>query len=734
MDFIQDFVLKMSHYGLTIDPAMVEADDKWHRFHVDGDKKNAPTGSYRLAINNDFAFGNFGSFRLGVKVDYSSRHPSTNRSKPFDDTAYRIRKEQQEKLAEANAQNAAKKAQEEWAAGKVENHPYAERKLIPMLGARVIHTDQAYIIVPLYRDGRIIGRQKINEAGEKRYSYRCDKKGAYAPIGSPGDYSKFIICEGWATGVSINVATGLPVVCAFDAGSLMDVSLAIRAKYPEASIIIAADNDVYRKDGNIGIIKANEAAKEINATVAYPVFDECMKEEKYTDFNDAYLAYGEEWVKERILNPRIEEPDYIDTQIKKELASHAARHDWKSKLNPGKVKALGFPYDYDGKSPQNAYLFIKNHEDLAGMVIYDEFADDVKIVQCPPWDDNSTFSPRSVHETDFFMLMAHMESYGIKLPKNTIADAFMRVAYTNKTNPAKEYMESLQWDGAQRLNNWLFDYAGAVNADNTYLESVGSKWMIGAVKRIYEPGCKFDTVLVLEGEQGLGKSTILRELATLGGQEYFLDNVGDIRNKDTVMAMQGHLIIEMAELASFKKVENEEIKGFITRQTDVYRPPYARTIAKRKRMFVLAASTNEGESDGYLTDATGNRRYWPVSCGKIDYDGIKKHREQLWAEAVHRYKKGEATWLDMNQMQGAVVEQNKRYVEDAWQDKVASIVGASTMVVEWTLDEICKELDINQRDINNFVKGRLKKCLKVIGWHEVRREKDGATKRMWVKK
>lgn len=723
MDFLSDFLSAMQSYGIQSTGLVILPDDKFHRFDVDGDTKGRKNGYYRLSINNGLAIGNFGCHKRAVKENYSKRDPSGNYK--FDQKEYDMRVAKQVEQDERHQLEAAQKANDEWSrAVKTTFHPYAESKGVEIIGARLLDSK---LLIPLYRYGKIVGVQKISPEGEKRFTYRCSKKGAYCPIGDAGDKSLFVICEGWATGVSIHMAIKKPVVVAFDAGNLMPVAELIREKYPQAEIWIAADNDRFTPIGNVGIAKAFEAAEKIGAKVCYPDFPPELDEKRLTDWND-YATLGP--IADIFFTER-QKPEPKQEQ-RQEIGE--ALTDWRMRLMGGKVEINGFPFPYDGRSPLNAYLFLRHQLGLAGNIVYDEFADEVKIVACPIWDNPQIFEPRQIHESDFFMIQTSLEPYGIKLGKNVVTDALLRVAFENKVNPAKDYMESLEWDGIKRLGTWLHDYAGANKQGADYLANVGTKWMIGAVKRVFEPGCKFDTVLILEGEQGLGKSTILRELATIGGNEYFLDNVGDIRNKDTLMIMQGNLIIEMAELASFKKAENEEIKAFITRQTDVYRAPYARTISHRKRMFVFAASTNEGETDGYLTDHTGNRRYWPVQCGKMDYAGIPKVREQLWAEAVHRYKSGERTWMDESEMAGVTDEQRKRFTEDAWQDKIASIVCASSMRAEWTTYEICTELEIPARDISNVTKSRIKKSLAILGWKEVRKvDVDGTTTRKWVR-
>jgi predicted P-loop ATPase len=345
------------------------------------------------------------------------------------------------------------------------------------------------------------------------------------------------------------------------------------------------------------------------------------------------------------------------------------------------------------------------------------------LVREPPWEERD-FVPRPIRDDDFFMLAAQLEYCGIKVGKDVAADAAVRVAKENSINPPREFLARLEWDGKPRLDSWLAYYLGADAQPPEYLAMVGAKWLIGVVSRVFRPGTKFDSVLILEGEQGLRKSTALRVLATFHGEDFFLDSVGDIRSKDTLMTMQGKLIVEIAELASFRKSENEEIKAFITRQVDEYRPPYGRTVLKRPRYFVLAGSTNELD-DGYLTDDTGNRRYWPVKCGGIDVESLERDAMQLWAEAVVRYREGERTWLTKEEAVLSTHEQKQRFLEDAWQERIAEIVKFEPSL---KLDDVLTKLELKPRDISNMVKKRVKNSLKQLGWCETRRAGEG---RVW---
>ena len=525
-----------------------------------------------------------------------------------------------------------------------------------------------------------------------------------------------------------------------------------------------------RSDGtcfNPGLEKAWEAAKAVGALVSFPDFQP-EDPERPTDWQDFFARHGKEETAKsffaRLVDPVVtplpkvpcpkgdqtchdassvdtqpdhgEPPSYITEP--RDYAMQGGRHttptapangnspaDWKSRLIPGKEVAEGHPYPFEGKSKANAYLFLGHHERFAGLLCYNEFTDAVMLTRTPPWGDgDGDPAPRRIRDDDFFMIAAHLEYCDISASKETAADAAVRVAKEHPINPPREYLSRLAWDRRPRLDRWLTHYLGADEQPPEYLSLVGSKWLIGAVSRVFEPGCKFDSVLILEGTQGLGKSMALRSLATFGGQDFFLDSVGDIRSKDTLMTMQGKLIVEIAELASFRKSENEEIKAFITRQVDEYRPPYGRTVIRRPRYFVLAGSTNELD-EGYLTDDTGNRRYWPVKCKNIDAASMARDSEQLWAEAVERYRQGERTWLTGEESVYSSREQKSRFMEDAWQDRIAEIARD-----EWSLkiDDVLHKLELKPRDINNMVKKRVKNSLRQIGWKETRRAGEG---RVW---
>jgi predicted P-loop ATPase len=202
----------------------------------------------------------------------------------------------------------------------------------------------------------------------------------------------------------------------------------------------------------------------------------------------------------------------------------------------------------------------------------------------------------------------------------------------------------------------LITYFGVEEVPN-YTTLVGPKWMISAVARIFEPGCIAKYCLLLLGPQDLGKSA---GLSVLGG-EFYTDDISDLGTKDSAMQSAGVWIVELAELASIRKGAVETTKAFISRRVDRFRPPYGTHVIERPRQSVLAGTVNP--SDAFLRDETGNVRYWPNTCTRIDLDALRRDRDQLWAEAVNCYRTGENWWLDTEGVIQAAREEQAAHAE-----------------------------------------------------------------------
>lgn len=411
--------------------------------------------------------------------------------------------------------------------------------------------------------------------------------------------------------------------------------------------------------------------------------------------------------------------------------------------NNANTKVIINGHSYQGvlpKSIQNVLVLTESDSAMKDCLIYNIFADDVFFVKCPPWEDPDSFSPHPLREDEILNYRAWVDTRGLIVNKNDGSDILVAIARRNTVNPPRDYFESLKWDGKPRLDTWLTYYLGAEDQNQQYLQLVGSKWMIAAVSRVYHPGCKFDNVLILEGEQYIGKSRALERLATINGCRYFTDEGVDFRgnNKDSLLKLQGKLVFEMPELASFRKAETDEIKAFITRSVDEYRPPYGRKSAPRPRMFVMAGSVNP--IAGYLTDPTGNRRYWPVKCGrKIDLDGLEHDKEQLWAEAVYRHKQKEQIWLEPLEHDLAKLEQQERMIDDIMADKIIKAAEDITLgkwpVKDFYIHELVEKLNIPLAQLDGKMRLRITDCLVSNGYIEYRpRQQDGSQKRKWKKK
>lgn len=238
-----------------------------------------------------------------------------------------------------------------------------------------------------------------------------------------------------------------------------------------------------------------------------------------------------------------------------------------------------------------------------------------------------------------------------------------KAAWDNSFHPVKEYLASLVWDRTPRVDSWLIDCAGAV--DSAYVRAVGSILLIAAVRRIREPGCKYDEMLVLEGEQGLNKSSALRALCPRG--EWFSDDLPlNTTSQKMIEGTLGKWIIEASDLAGKRKAEIDTLKANLSRQVDgPARMAYAHLPVERQRQFVIIGTTN---SSAYLTDPTGARRFWPVPIQRFDVEKVLSLREQLWAEATHREMNGESIRLREELWPHAAVHQEDRREIDPWED------------------------------------------------------------------
>ena len=308
-------------------------------------------------------------------------------------------------------------------------------------------------------------------------------------------------------------------------------------------------------------------------------------------------------------------------------------------------------------------------EEWSTAIHFDEFAQRVVVTKELPsggglgaWTDS--------HDT---MLGAWCTSVlGVDLSASVVADGIMILARQRSHHPVRTYLESLVWDGVPRLSKWLIECAGA--DDDAYHRAVAAKTLIGAVARIFRPGAKVDTAMILEGPQGLKKSSLIRAMVPDVG--WFAENLGsdDIANKDCMIGLQGRWIVEFAEMSNLRKSEVNAIKSFLTRCVDSYRAPYGRRTEDHPRQTIFIGSVNPDADGRYLRDSTGGRRFWPVACRTINIDLLLNNRDQLWAEAVARYNDDEPWWLSSDLEAVAAIVQADRLEANPWSEHVAKYV------------------------------------------------------------
>lgn len=324
-----------------------------------------------------------------------------------------------------------------------------------------------------------------------------------------------------------------------------------------------------------------------------------------------------------------------------------------------------------------------------GLVGLDEFSNRVVYLKDTPYGGKRG---RELTDQDDRELSHYVaEHYRFEPALDHCFRAHAIIAHRYRFHPVRRYLERLEWDRVPRLDGWLRE-AFKAHGPKLYLNAVSRKTMVAAVKRVMEPGCKYDYALVLEGFQGKGKSTALSILA---GAPWFTDSLGDIYQKDVVDQMTGKWVIELAELSSFKGKDNEYLKAFISRQVDRVRPPYGRRSQDFPRQSIFIGSTNSSE---YLTDETGNRRYWPVKVDAVDRKWLRKNRDQLWAEALHYYREGEKLYLPKEIEELARAEQDKRFEVDEWEHPIKELLAkkendSKTGELRITSTEVWNELN-----------------------------------------
>ncbi|AXF86659.1 hypothetical protein DTO96_102414 [Ephemeroptericola cinctiostellae] len=339
---------------------------------------------------------------------------------------------------------------------------------------------------------------------------------------------------------------------------------------------------------------------------------------------------------------------------------------------------------------ENVFYCLSKLSDWRGVVVFDEFSNRVMKTKPTPF---GTKAGEWTGADDLQLGLWLAENMNLVVPSGQVlVEGVSLTANKNRIHPPRDYLNGLKWDGLPRLDVWLMGAFGArelTRTDGEYLRLVGRKFMVAAVARIYEPGCQVDNMIVLEGEQGRGKSTAIRILFG----DWFADTHLDLNNKDAMAQLDGVWGYEIGEMDAFSRAEATKVKGFITSRVDRYRAAFERRTEAHARSTVFIGTTNQDE---YLKDPTGARRFWPVRVNDhIDFDWLRSERDQLWAEAVTHFKSGEAWHVTAEEQRDVFTpEQAAREVQDIWLEMVAKWLSSDEMAYKtsagFTVSDVLK--------------------------------------------
>jgi predicted P-loop ATPase len=312
--------------------------------------------------------------------------------------------------------------------------------------------------------------------------------------------------------------------------------------------------------------------------------------------------------------------------------------------------------------------------------------------------------------------------YNCMTSRELAGACLQHVALSNGYDPVKEWFGTLPaWDGEKRLATLLLKYANASGAED-WIRVITRKFFIAAVARALDPGCQVDNVLVLQGKQGGGKTSFVRVM----GCGFHVETSLDLHNKDAVMTAAGNWLVELGELASLKKSDVESVRNFITRREDQIRLPYGKVIKTMPRRCIFIGTTNSRQP---LTDPEGNRRFWVVSVGKVDTEGLEKVRLQLWAEALQAYRAGEPWWLTQAESVRAEREARVYEADDVTESEILAYLEKATKWPEYlTATEVATKILCRvSGHMTSQEMAAINRTMSNMGWEKTRRRNLGRT-------
>jgi predicted P-loop ATPase len=371
---------------------------------------------------------------------------------------------------------------------------------------------------------------------------------------------------------------------------------------------------------------------------------------------------------------------------------------------------------------RNVTLALRSAPEIAEAFAYDELDALVIVKRKLPLAEGAQGRtvappPRPLTDVDVSQVQEWLQYVGLpRIGAVIVHQAITLRAQERAFHPVRDYLKRLVWDGRPRLGTWLTRYLGA--ASRPYTDAIGTMFLTAAVARVFEPGCKVDYVLILEGQQGISKSSAC---GVLGGA-WFTDSLPDVgRKTDAAQHLRRKWFVEISELSALSRAEVETLKAFLSRRVERYRPPYGRAEVVEPRSCVFMGTTNK---ETYLKDETGGRRFWPVRLGQIDLQALAADRDQLFAEAVIAYQRGEPWWPTANFERLHIrAEQDARREVDPWQEPIAAFLACRQSVTPGQVARQALRIDMPRVATSDM--RRITAVLVALGWTRSER-KDAA--------
>lgn len=447
---------------------------------------------------------------------------------------------------------------------------------------------------------------------------------------------------------------------------------------------------------------------EVNARRCFPPLDPAEVKQIARSAASYEAGVPAELVAQRIV-AAVEAPAPEDTE--RPASAPVAENDcddWRSTMRRKKSGALEATFG-------NACAILRNADGYAGTLACDEMA------LRPTW------SGKPMSDALLGQLRERLErEWSLALGVDTLTHAVLTVASERSSHPVRKYLDSLTWDGVERLSSLA---RNALHVTDALSASMVRKWMLAAVRRVFEPGCKVDSVLVLVGEQGARKSTFFK---TLASPAWFGDSPVDVTNKDAVLQMRAAWIYELAEIDGLTSRKHAaDVKAFATTAIDTIRVPYGRGVEQIARTSIMCGTTNK---DGFLTDETGARRYWIVrvpDLREVEYAVVAEQRDQLWAEAVAAHRDGEEHWLAPGEELDLRARAREHMEADPWTEVVR------TWLLRWTSpptthDVLAHAIGLSTPEIRKEHESRIGRIMHELGYRVSRPRASGLSGRRRV--